>query len=57
MVQVTQQEKMTYVVLPKATWEKRLKKSVPTLRVLREAISKAWHGRGAVDEIRAQRQK
>ena len=48
---------MTYVVLPKATWEKRLKKSVPTLRVLREAISKAWHGRGAVDEIRAQRQK
>ena len=57
MSQTTQQEKGNYVVLPRALWEKKPQKAVPSLRALREAVSRAWKGHGAVDEIRAQRSK
>lgn len=55
MAPVAQQEKVQYVVLLRGLWEKRAQKVVPTLRSLREAVSRAWKGHGAVDEIRAQR--
>lgn len=55
MPQTTQQDKTSYVVLPRALWEKRAQKTTPTLRALREAVSRAWKGHGAVDEIRTQR--
>ena len=57
MQQTTQQEKASYVVLPRTLWEKRSQKAAPTLVALREAISRAWKGHGAVDEIRTQRAK
>ncbi|MDO8505249.1 MAG: hypothetical protein Q7S48_01550 [bacterium] len=52
-----QKDKTAYVVLPRAIWEKRAQKTVPSLRALREAVSRAWKGHGAADEIRAQRSK
>ena len=52
-----QKDKTSYVVLPRAIWEKRAQKAVPSLRALREAVTRAWKGHGAADEIRAQRSK
>ncbi len=57
MQQTIQQEKASYIVLPRAIWEKRAHKATPTLGALREAVSRAWKGHGAVDEIRTQRSK
>lgn len=57
MTQIIQKERVEYVVLPRVVWEKRVPQSAPVLRALREAISRVWKGQGAVEEIRAQRQK
>ena len=57
MPQTAQQKKGNYVVLPRALWEKRAQKAVPSLRALREAVSGAWKGQGAADEIKSQRIK
>jgi hypothetical protein len=49
---------MDYVVLPRELLGLRPKKvSGLTLRALRQAVSREWRGRGAVEEIRAQRKR
>lgn len=49
---------MDYVILPRELLGLRLKKaSRLTLRTLRQSVSREWRGRGAVEEIRAQRKR
>lgn len=57
MTPVAQKEQVEYIVLPRVVWEKRVPQRVPALRALRAAVSRAWRGYGAVEEIRTQRQK
>lgn len=57
MAQIAHKEKAEYVVLPRTIWQKRAPQRVPSLRALREAITRAWKGHSAVEEIRTQRRK
>lgn len=55
MRQLAQKQKTRYVILPRGLAGKSYRKV--DLRALRKEISRQWKGPGAVEEIRAQRQK
>jgi len=51
-------KKTEYILLPKILWGKKAqKKVIPTLKILRGEISRAWQGIDSVEEIRLQRTK
>lgn len=57
MITVDHKTKSGYAVIPRTWHKKGAPKSIPTLQALRKAVSKAWHGMGAVEEIRTQRRR